>query len=212
MYDLRGTEAHFWGALAGAVGSLAGSVFGGERRNKAEEREARRNRMFQREEAGTQMRFQERMRNTEWQAGMADMQAAGVNPALAYSQGGASSPMGASGSGSKADMEDVLSPGISSAMQARRLSQEIDNMKQQEDTSLAKKYLDDQLGRESRAREKSIDEARPGIGWNNDLLKLSVPGARNIAGFEAGKMGSGTRTIRSLLQSVFGSGGAFRAR
>lgn len=45
--------------------------------------------------ASKQMNFQQAMSNTSYQRATADMRAAGLNPALAYSQGGASTPMGA---------------------------------------------------------------------------------------------------------------------
>lgn len=56
--------------------------------------EARINRAFSAEQADKQMLFQEEMASTQWQRAMSDMQAAGLNPMLAYRQGGNAAPAG----------------------------------------------------------------------------------------------------------------------
>lgn len=94
---MRKRQLGFLGALiGGALGFL-----GARSQNKASAAQAR-----------AQMSFQEEMSNTSYQRAVADMAAAGLNPMLAYSQGGASTPGGA-----QAPMQNELSAGVSSAAQ-----------------------------------------------------------------------------------------------
>jgi len=60
--------------------------------------EARKAREYNTQSAQKQMDFQKEMSSTAYQRSTADMRAAGINPMLAFSQGGASSPAGSSAS------------------------------------------------------------------------------------------------------------------
>lgn len=63
------------------------------------------------------MAFEERMSNTAYQRAMADMKAAGLNPMLAASKGGASTP-----SGQQARMENTQANALNSAIAASQIA------------------------------------------------------------------------------------------
>lgn len=97
-------------AVGAGISGLVG-LFGSERANRQRAQQAE-----------AQMGFQERMRNTAWQAAVEDMRAAGINPALAYQQGAAAAPGGA-----QAQVENS----IASAMQAAQASKTLQLMEHQ---------------------------------------------------------------------------------
>jgi hypothetical protein len=163
-------------AIASGVLGLAGGIVSAHGAKKQNEQNMG---MAQR-----QMDFQERMSSTAYQRAVVDMRKAGINPMLAYTQGGASAPSGAT-----AQMQNVAATGVSSAREVARAGAEVGLMKAQ--TEIA----------QNSAKISAVDAAiaTSPLGWISragnaiksilPLVMMAIPSLRG-AGMAAGLMGA----------------------
>lgn len=158
-------------AFGPSVLSGLASWFGGEQANRR-----------QREAAREQMAFQERMSNTSYQRAVHDMRMAGINPMLAYAQGGASSPGGA-----QPDINDTLGPAVSSAQHGSRLSAELRNMRSQDLLLQAQSQQASAAAQHSWSAKALNDGALAGMGFRVGRLGEIEPIAPSQYGLEARK-------------------------
>lgn len=139
-----------------ALGAV--SAFGQHKANKASQSSVR-----------EQMAFQERMSNSQYQRAMIDMEKAGLNPILAYSQGGAGTP-----SGSSASYDNSLGRGVSSALESRRARREFEAVDSQIDLNRAMEAY-------NREQAKYSASAAQLNRQNTEIAKWETKSARNRA-------------------------------
>lgn len=143
-----------WGGIAQSVAPLAAGALNyyGQRQTNAANAQ----------QAQAQMDFQNQQTSTSYQRGTADMRAAGLNPLLAYSQGGAGS-----GSGAMATMGNEIGSGANSALSSAQTLSQIQNLRAQNDQIYASTDLT-----EAQAQRTRIQAA-------NDLA--DNPRIKNVA-------------------------------
>lgn len=143
-YKLPNKQRGFWQfalPIAASVISAAGSFFGAKTAAQGQEKTNEENIMLNRENRD----FQERMSNTEVQRHVQDLQAAGLNPMLAYSTSGNTPNTTAAQVENPDQSYEGFGRGISSAaqvaLQTAQLNANIENVRADTATKLANAKL-----------------------------------------------------------------------
>lgn len=188
--------------LVGAAISGVGSLFTNatnkenvEATNRANAQQAQMNRDFQ-----------ERMSNTAYQRGMADMKTAGLNPILAYQKGGASSPSGAQAAMQPFEIKgNPAADAVNTGLALRRSSQELANMKATEQNIIT----DTAMKEASAAKTMSEDRI---LGQNLSVAEREALKAKldqdiynNSAGRVARKAGTMAEEISRTTDPIVNS-------
>jgi len=173
----------FFSAITQPIASLIGSgigaatsLVGGQAQNAASA-----------EQASKMMDFQERMRATQYQTAVADLKAAGLNPMLAYTQGGAGTPPGA-----MAPVGNPLGAAGTSAKEGALAVAQYNNMRSQN------VLLEEQAEKTNADRFLSLDQAAlarantareiaqlPGYGKFGQLRDAQIDQLRSSSALQA---------------------------
>lgn len=174
-----------WAAAGAAAGSLGGSRLGQIAQSKANK--------MNRDIAREQMRFQERMSSTAYQRAVKDMVKAGINPMMAYTQGGASAPAGAALPSMSEGGLDV-GGAVNSAIAMKRFTQEMKNLK-------ADEFAKTEAGYTSKALGAYYDAQTLGTVQDNRIKKLNADYEENL--------GNTAKYIRTILGPFAGASRIF---
>lgn len=154
------------------------------------------------EQAGLNRSFQAQMRATQYQTAVKDMQAAGLNPMLAYQNGGAGNVSGAVA----APMQNALGQGVSSSLQARQNIAQVKNLDEQnqlikDDALLKRQQALTEVNRSFReSQAAAIDRERMDLDRALGLsqIKLQLSQARN---YDANSAYTALRNYQDSLNS-----------
>lgn len=148
-------------------------------------------------EAAKNRDFQERMTKHRYQYQVADLRAAGLNPALSYMNAPSAAP-----GGSTASVGDITGGAVTSGLAAKRQSTELAVMRSAMEKNRAD--TDNALGQEANARAMAASNSALEAQRNlqNEQLELAMPMLKADAEFFSSDTGNKLRKAQKTGEAV----------
>lgn len=206
-------------STAASMGSAIMGYKGQKETNEKNIELAREQMKFQEEQADTAREYMRDMSGTAYQRAMKDMREAGLNPILAYSQGGASTPSSPAMSGAMPVMQNPMAAGANvgtqimnsasnmatQATQRDKMEQEIDNLSAQYELTWTQRQ---KVGNEARKLEAdmlNVEAQTEGRELENVQTKI-LTDFYDSANFMriAKDIGINPGTLKAIFTALFG--------
>lgn len=170
-------------AVTSSLPGSAGTAFGHYWQYKGQQETNRQNEEMQRR----QMEFQRYMSNTSYQRRIHDLQKAGLNPMLAYQQGGATTPAGAAAvmQNPSKDFSSAAGKAWQIKRQKDMFNQELSNLKAQENSALSSAYQAQTQSKVNEMQAKILEPQQMSAKAEAKLLKEQHDLNRKLLYFDA---------------------------
>lgn len=172
LAPVLGAGADIWSARKMAEGQ--------DEANATNLQSARENMAFEASQSAQQMAFQAEMSNTAHQREVADLRAAGLNPVLSANSG-ASTPVGASGSGAQASVENatpdyrsIVPKGIDTAVRLKQMQKDFESADSSIYLNAAAADREESNAKAARGTAKKLAEETRREKANADITEMAA--------------------------------------
>jgi hypothetical protein len=158
------------GMFDGLAGAAISGI-GGFLTNQSQQQLAQQAQQFSAAQSDKQMQFQQEMRSTQYQTAVDDLKKAGLNPMLAYTQGGAGTPVGSAAVGQQAQLKNPVEGFSHSAAAGANIKADLELKDANTTEAVSRTNVNEQQARKTDAETAAIVLGMPNISQD---FKLKV--------------------------------------